>query len=109
MNVRIITFYDDLEVTNIKFQGSYFKLLVLPIDKVLFRFWGLPVDKNPRRLETWKTRLDFVMKILSWWKGRNLLIGGRVVLINLVHSTSNLPLFYFSFFKASWNVLYKIV
>ena len=41
------------------------------------------------------------------WKGKNLFIGGRLVLINLV--LSSLPLYFFSFYKALSKVILELV
>jgi len=53
----------------VSFKGLVYKSLV-------------STGANPMRSATWKPGLDSTAKRLSWWKGRHMLIGRRVVLIN---------------------------
>ncbi|GAU38890.1 hypothetical protein TSUD_67530 [Trifolium subterraneum] len=45
------------------------------IDSLPFRFLGLPVGSNPRRLSTWRPIIETTRKRLSGWGGRHLSIG----------------------------------
>src|SRR4051812_19070438 len=60
-----------------------------------FKYLGLPIGANSRRLETWQPVIDSVCKMISRWKHNNLSIRGRVVIIKLVLST--IPIYYLSF------------
>lgn len=61
-----------------------------------FTYLGLPIGVNPRKSYTWQPMVDVMRKRLSRWKGRNLSLGGRIVLIKSM--LSSLPLYFFSFF-----------
>jgi hypothetical protein len=54
----------------------------------------------------WQTIENRIEKKLSGWKGKILLVGGRLVLINSV--LSSLPMFMMSFFELPKGVLEKI-
>jgi hypothetical protein len=54
----------------------------------------------------WEQIEERIEKKLSNWKGKYLLVGGRLVLINYV--LSSLPMFMFSFFKVPKGVLENI-
>ncbi|XVF32290.1 hypothetical protein REPUB_Repub17cG0069200 [Reevesia pubescens] len=71
-----------------------------------FKYLGLLVGSNPRKLEFWKPIIDKVRSKLSLWKKKTLSFGGRLVLINLV--LTSLPLFFMSLFKALKGVILKI-
>lgn len=51
--------------------------------------------------------MDKVRKRLSKWKGKLMSIGARVVVLNAI--LRNLPIFQFSFFKASKKVIQDII
>ncbi|PNY10571.1 cysteine-rich receptor-like protein kinase [Trifolium pratense] len=85
-----------------KFLEAASNFLYCNVDRAPFHFLGLPVGANPWRSETWKPVINEFKKKPATWKGRNLSIGGRVVLINSV--LSSLPVFVFSFFKAPKKV-----
>jgi hypothetical protein len=63
---------------------------------------------NTRKLNNkdWETIEDRIEKRLSGWKGKMLLVGGRLVLINSM--LSSLPMFMMSFFELPREVLEKI-
>ncbi|MCH80575.1 LINE-1 reverse transcriptase like [Trifolium medium] len=44
-------------------------------DSIPFKFLGIPVGANPRRLATWKPIVESMAKRLSSWNGCNLSIG----------------------------------
>jgi hypothetical protein len=76
------------------------------VDSLPFKFLGLPVGSNPRRISTWSPVIDNMKKRLNVWKGRHLSIGGRVTLINSV--LSSIPLYYLSFYRAPKKVIEEL-
>lgn len=68
------------------------------------KFLGLPIGANPRKRSTWVPVIDSVKHRLASWKGKNLSINGRVLLIN-----SFCRFIFFSFFKCRNRVLKKSV
>lgn len=77
------------------------------VGKMPFKFLGIPVGENPRRYHTWEPVLNAMRLKLSSWRRKQLRIGGRVTLINLV--LSSLPFYFFSFFKVPKKVLGEMV
>lgn len=73
------------------------QFLLRKIDFIPFKFLGIMVGGNHMRVEFWKPIARSLKEKLSSRKGRMLLMGGRISLINSVRS--NLPVYYFSFFK----------
>jgi len=63
-----------------------------------FKYLGITIGSNPRRIAFWDPIVDKIKSRLSRWKGRLLSLAGRMCLIKSVITV--LPLFYFSFFKA---------
>ncbi|MCI37319.1 RNA-directed DNA polymerase (Reverse transcriptase), partial [Trifolium medium] len=49
--------------------------LLCRAEAIQFKFLGLPVGGNPRRLETWKPMVESMMKRLSGWNGHHLSMG----------------------------------
>ncbi|PNX89544.1 ribonuclease H, partial [Trifolium pratense] len=90
-----------------RFLEAAANFLLCKSESIPFKFLGLPVGANPRRLNTWKPVVESMLKRLSGWNGRHLSIGGRVTLINSV--LSSLPLYFFSFFKAPKGVIHQLV
>ena len=74
--------------------------------KIPFKYLGLPIGSDPRRLAVWEPVIERIKNRLSEWKRRSLSFGGRVILINSV--LSSLPIYYMSLFKAPKGVLQKI-
>lgn len=72
-----------------------------------FKFLGLPVGANPRRVATWKPVLDNLRSKLSPWKSRHISLGGRLTLVSSV--LSSIPLYFLSFFKIPTKVISDIV
>ena len=62
-----------------------------------FRYLGIPIHFRKLRNCDWKGVEDRVEKKLSSWKGKNMSVGGRLVLINSV--LSSLPMFMLLFFR----------
>ncbi|GKV23016.1 hypothetical protein SLEP1_g32806 [Rubroshorea leprosula] len=73
--------------------------------KFPFKYLGVPVGGNHRRIAMWQPLLRSFRKKLSSWKGKHLSIGGRIMLINSV--LSSLPVFLMSIFKipSEWGGL----
>ena len=67
------------------------------IMKVPFKYLGIPVGANHRRIEFWQDMIQKIQKRLALWKGKYLSFAGRVTLIKSVLST--IPLYYLSLFK----------
>ena len=63
-----------------------------------FKYLGLEVGGNPRKVQFWEPVVNKVRARLSTWKGRCLSMAGRICLIKSVFTS--IPLFYLSFFKA---------
>ncbi|GKV18636.1 hypothetical protein SLEP1_g28986 [Rubroshorea leprosula] len=59
-----------------------------------FKYLGIPIGGNNRRLVMWQPMIESFKKKLSSWKGRHLSLGGRITLINSV--LSSLPMFLMS-------------
>ncbi|CAJ2644149.1 unnamed protein product [Trifolium pratense] len=51
--------------------------LLCRAETISFKFLGLPVGANPRRITTWKPIVEAMYKRLSSWNGRHLSIGVR--------------------------------
>ncbi|MCI15852.1 RNA-directed DNA polymerase (Reverse transcriptase), partial [Trifolium medium] len=72
-----------------------------------FKYIGLPVGANPRRLSTWAPLLDSLRKKLNSWGHKHISLGGRLVLINSV--LNSIPIFHLSFLKMPVQVLKKVI
>nr|KYP74009.1 hypothetical protein KK1_006677 [Cajanus cajan] len=77
------------------------------VGQLLFKYLGLLLGANPRKLSTWKPLLDGLHKCFSSWKHRYLSFGGRVTLINSILNA--MPIHCLSFFKALNLVIKEIV
>ena len=71
-----------------------------------FKYLGVTIGGNPRRVVFWNPIIDKIKSRLSSWKGRMLSVAGRICLIKSVITA--LPQFYFSFFKAPKAVCNQI-
>jgi hypothetical protein len=74
-----------------------------------FKYLGLPVGANPRKLSTWEPMLTVVRNRLGSWGNKYVSLGGRIVLLNAVLNA--IPIFYLSFLKMPkkvWKELVKI-
>ncbi|XP_058784307.1 uncharacterized protein LOC131659083 [Vicia villosa] len=71
-----------------------------------FLFLGISVGEKPRRRRMWTRVINNLKSRLTSWKGRNLSIGGRVILINAVLNA--IPSFTLSFYKVPGMVLKEI-
>jgi hypothetical protein len=74
-----------------------------------FKYLGLPVGANPKKMSTWEPMLGVVRGRLGSWGNKYVSLGGRIVLINAVLSA--IPIFYLSYMKMPskvWKELVKI-
>jgi hypothetical protein len=74
---------------------------------VPFKYLGLPVGANPRRMSTWDPVVDRIRKKLNSWGNKHLSLGGRLVLINSV--LNSIPIFFLSFMRLPSLVLKKLI
>ncbi|CAK8576557.1 unnamed protein product [Lathyrus sativus] len=72
-----------------------------------FKFLGIMVGDSPLKAKLWNPVLEVFRKRFRVWRGKNLSIGGRVVLINSVLNA--LLIFTLSFYKAHVVVLKEII
>jgi hypothetical protein len=68
-----------------------------------FRYLGIPMSSRKLLNKDWSVVEERFQKKLSSWKGKLLLSGGRLVLINSV--LSSFPMFLMSFFKIPKGVV----
>jgi hypothetical protein len=74
-----------------------------------FKYLGLPVGGNPRKLDTWEPMLTIIKRKLGTWRNKYVSFGGRIVLLNAVLSA--IPVFFLSYMKMPvkvWKELVKI-
>src|SRR4051812_31440764 len=71
-----------------------------------FKFLGILIGANPRRISSWTPLLNNFRRKLNSWKGRFLSFGGRITLLKSVLST--LSIFYLSFYKAPKKIIGEI-
>ncbi|GKV27402.1 hypothetical protein SLEP1_g36575 [Rubroshorea leprosula] len=74
-----------------------------------FKYLGIPIGGNHRRLTFWRPLIQGFKNRLASWKGKLLSLGGRITLVNSV--LSSLLVFFMSFFfvpKGVINELEKI-
>jgi hypothetical protein len=72
-----------------------------------FKYLGLPVGANPRRISTWEPMVEKIRRKLNSWGNKHISFGGRLVLINLV--LNSIPIFYMSFMKMPSQVRKKVI
>jgi len=78
--------------------GTYAKTLNCNTMRIPFKYLGLEIGGNPRKVQFWEPIANKKNARLSTWKGRFLSMAGRICLIKSVFTS--IPLFYLSFFKA---------
>lgn len=83
--------------------GRFASSLHCKTSSLPFKYLGLPVGGNPRRISFWEPVLRRVRNRLALWKNKTLSFGGRICLIKSV--LSSIPLFFLSFFKAPLGVV----
>jgi hypothetical protein len=76
------------------------------IGAVPFKYLGLPVGANIRKIATWEPLINSLRKRLGTWSNKFVSLGGRIVLLNSVLNA--IPIFYLSFLKIPVQV-WKIV
>jgi hypothetical protein len=74
---------------------------------VPFKYLGLPVGANPKRIATWEPLLDQIRRRLNSWENKFISFGGRIVLLNSV--LNSIPIFYMSFMKMPIQVWKKLI
>jgi hypothetical protein len=74
---------------------------------VPFKYLGLPVGANPKRVDTWDPLLDQIRRRLNSWENKFISFGGRIVLLNSI--LNSIPIFYMSFMKMPTQVWKKLV
>jgi hypothetical protein len=72
-----------------------------------FKYLGLPVGANPRRMSTWEPMAEKIRSKLNSWGNKHISFGGRLVLINSV--LNSIPIFYLSFLKMPAQVRKKVI
>jgi hypothetical protein len=91
------------------FLGMASNFLNCRVGTTPFKYLGLPVGANPRKMSTWEPMLNVVRSRLGSWGNKHVSLGGRIVLINAVLNA--IPISYLSYFKMPkkvWNELIKI-
>ncbi|XP_058783557.1 uncharacterized protein LOC131658261 [Vicia villosa] len=76
-------------------------------DHLPFKFLGVMVGDNPRRLHMWKDVISNIRNILPPWRSRFLSVRGRVVMVNAL--LNFIPIYSLSFYKARVKVLKEII
>ncbi|XP_076929461.1 uncharacterized protein LOC143593863 [Bidens hawaiensis] len=66
-------------------------------------YLGLTIGANMNRISNWNSVLEAFDKRLSLWKAPVLSVGGRLTLLKAVMET--LPTYFFSLFKAPYNII----
>ncbi|CAM8969112.1 unnamed protein product [Rhodiola kirilowii] len=76
---------------------EFARLFNCPAGKFPMKYLGMPVGVNPAKLSTWKPVIQKFKDKLASWRGANLSMAGRLVLIK--SALCSLPLYYASLFK----------
>jgi hypothetical protein len=79
------------------------------VGTIPFKYLGLPVGANPRKMSTWEPMITVVRNRLGSWGNKYVSLGGRIVLINAVLNA--ILIFYLSYMKMPkkvWKELVKI-
>lgn len=77
------------------------------IGAVPFKYLGLLVGANPRRVATGEPLVGLLLRRIGYWKNRFISFGGRITLLNSV--LNSLPIFFLSYFKMWVGVWKKLV
>lgn len=83
------------------------QFLVCSVEQVPFKFLGIQIGINPRRIGSWKGVVEGFKKRMSSWRGRNLSIDGRITLINSILNYG--PVYVMSFYKAPKKVINQLI
>jgi hypothetical protein len=95
-----------VNVTNY-FLGMAADFLHCRVGDIPFKYLGLPVGANPRKMTTWEPMLNIIRGRLGAWGNKYVCLGGRIVLINAVLSA--IPIFYLSYLKMPVKVWKEVV
>jgi hypothetical protein len=79
------------------------------VGTIPFKYLGLPVGANPRKMSTWDPMIKVIRGRLGSWGNKYVSLGGRIVLINAVLNA--IPIFYLSYLKMPnkvWKELVRI-
>jgi len=71
-----------------------------------FKYLGLPVGANSKKMSTWEPMLDQLKKRLISWGIKYVSLGGRTVLLNFVLNA--IPIFFLSYLKIPAKVLKSV-
>jgi hypothetical protein len=77
------------------------------VGTIPFKYLGLPVGANPRKLSTWEPMISMVRRRLGSWGNNYVSLGGCIVLINAVLNV--IPIFYLSYMKMPMKVWKELV
>ncbi|MCH82386.1 LINE-1 reverse transcriptase like, partial [Trifolium medium] len=90
-----------------EFLGMASDFLNCRIGRIPFKYLGLPVGANPRKMSTWEPMLESVRRRLGSWRNKYVSLGGRIVLINAVLNA--IPIFFLSYMKMPVKVWRRLV
>ncbi|GKV31169.1 hypothetical protein SLEP1_g39893 [Rubroshorea leprosula] len=94
-------FFGEAIEDNIR-SGKMAHILYCKEGELPFKYLGIPIGGNQRRIAMWQPLVESVKRKLASWKGRHLSMGGRITLINSV--LSSLPVFLMSVYVISKGV-----
>jgi hypothetical protein len=89
------------------FKSQYKDLYVCNPGTLPMKYLGIPIRYKKLSNTDWLTVEERFEKRLSCWKGKNLLLGGRLSLFNSV--LSSLPMYMMSFFSIPKGVLKSLI
>jgi hypothetical protein len=87
-------------------EDHYTNLVCYGLGQYSFRYLGIPMHHKKISNADWKVIEEKFKKKLSYWKGKLLSYGGRLILINSV--LSNLAMLMLSFYEVHKEVLHKL-
>jgi hypothetical protein len=93
----------------IEFMQAASTFLNCRVGSVPFKYLGLPVGANPRRVSTWEPLIHSLRNRLGRWSNKFISLGGRITLLNSVLNA--IPIFYLSFLKVPiqvWKTVKRI-
>ncbi len=76
------------------------------LGSLLIKYLGIPLMKGNIRKEDWWSIINKIEKRIGGWQAKLLSQGGRLILVNSV--LSNLPLYFFTVFRAPVWVIRRI-
>ena len=83
-------------------QENYKQLFGRGLGSLPFSYLGIPIHHRKLANREWKSIEDRFEKKLSYWKGKLMTYGGRLILINSV--LTSMPMFLLSFFEVPVGV-----